>query len=222
MRQAHRRDQRVGVMDAHRMTHGREQTAGEELNPLCLVKPAGPGKEVLETVGVLLDGAGAAALGELEQRGGAEGWTEALVEEVLELALGRSAIILFKLVVPQLCDVVQMERRHPNAFLPYGAMVEEILLTFVDVEHGVDGAIKAGKVPLFVLEEWILIAIAIRTMAAAGSRRRRGLVHWCRHVRLEGTDHRLERIQFGNHVGYGWFSHGSGGVLRRRRQVVGG
>ena len=164
-RQAHRGGERVRIVDAHRVTQRRKEAAGEELHPLSLVKPTSAGQECLEAVGVLLHCSGAPALGKLEHRGGTERRPEPLVQEVFESAPGRGAIIFFELVVPQLRDVVQMVRCHRNTFLSHGAVVAEVRLAFVDEQHRIDGAIKAGEVPLFVLDERILVALPVGATA---------------------------------------------------------
>ena len=63
-------------------------------------------------------------------------------------------------------------------------MMAEVCLAFVDEEQWIDRAIKAGKVPLLVLEEQILIAHPIRATAAVILRGRRRLVLHGRHVGL--------------------------------------
>jgi hypothetical protein len=54
-------------MDANRVTQRRQDSPGVELHPLRLVEVTGARKECLEAIGIFLDRAGAAALGELEQ-----------------------------------------------------------------------------------------------------------------------------------------------------------
>jgi hypothetical protein len=108
-----------------------------------------------------------------------------LVQEVFESTPGRGAIIFFELVVPQLRDVVQMVRGHPNTFLSHGAMVAEVRLAFVDEQHRIDRAIKAEEVPLFVLDERILVALPVVATTPSVVRGRRGLVLHGRHIGLQ-------------------------------------
>jgi len=60
-----------------------------------------------------------------------------------------------------------MVRCHPNTFLPHGVVVVEKRLAFVDEEHRIDHAIKAGKILLFVLDELIRVALAFGVAAPA-------------------------------------------------------
>jgi hypothetical protein len=76
----------AGVEDPHRVAERRQQPAGVELDALLLIQPTCSWEELLESAGVLLDRAGAATLGELEEWRGSEGWPEAQVEQLLESA----------------------------------------------------------------------------------------------------------------------------------------
>jgi hypothetical protein len=77
----------------------------------------------METVLVLHVRARALALGELEQWVGSQRWPkahvedEAHVEEVDELALGRSAVVLLDLDIPHLGVVLQIVRHRLDLLL---------------------------------------------------------------------------------------------------------
>jgi hypothetical protein len=77
-----------------------QQVAGVELHPLAFLEPASAREERLEAVGVLLDRPCAAALRELEQWGGPQHRSEALVQEFLKAPPWRRALVLLELDEP--------------------------------------------------------------------------------------------------------------------------
>jgi hypothetical protein len=87
---------------------GGQKAAGEELDALSFVEAARSRQERLESVGVLLHRARAPALGELKERGRAQGRPETQVQEFLEAPPRRGSVILEQLGVPHLRNVIQM------------------------------------------------------------------------------------------------------------------
>jgi hypothetical protein len=68
-RQTHRRIEGLRVMDADGVTQRRQESSREQLHSLSLVKTTSARQELLEAVGVVLDGARPPTLGELEEWG---------------------------------------------------------------------------------------------------------------------------------------------------------
>ena len=148
----------------------------EELHMLGLVHSASVGKKFLEAVGVFLDGSRAAAFGELEEGCRPKGWTEPQVEEVLELAPWRCALILLQLDEQHVGDTLQLVRRHPHALFRHGALLPEIRLAFVDEEHGIRLAVEAGKIELLKLGGSIEVSCPISAAAAVYLQRGRSVL----------------------------------------------
>jgi hypothetical protein len=71
--ETHRGGEGLGVMDANCVAQRRQKPARVELNALGLLQAPRARKKGLEAIGVLLHGARAAVLRELEHRGGTEG-----------------------------------------------------------------------------------------------------------------------------------------------------
>ena len=142
-----------------------KKAPGVELDALRLLEPARARKESLKLVGVVRHGARAPAFGELEHGRGTEGRPEPQVEEILEVAPVRRAVIRLQLDEPELRDVVQMVRRHEHALVDRGAMLAEIGLALIDEEHRISGAVEAGKIPLLVFRVKLLLARPELTVA---------------------------------------------------------
>jgi hypothetical protein len=144
-------------MDANCVAQRRQKPARVELNALGLLQASGARKKGLETIGVLLHGARAAALRELEHWSGMEGRTESQVQEILETSPRRCAVVVLQLGKPHLGDVVQVVRRQRHALLRHSSVLVEIGVAFVEEEHWVRRTVEAGKIPLFMFVVEVLI-----------------------------------------------------------------
>lgn len=185
-----------------------EEAPGVELDALRLLEPACTRKESLEAVGVFLHGARAPALGELEHGRGSERGPEPEVEEILEVAPIRRALVGLQLGEPQLCDVIQMVRRHGYALVHGGAVLAEVGFAFVDEEHRIGRAVVAGKVPLLMLGVEVLTARAIVATVVAPAGGRLGLVLHGGHVRLHGVHLRVHGLEHLHDFSEGGLGHG--------------
>jgi len=201
-------------VDADSVTQRRQEPPREELHTLGLVHSASTGKKFLEVVGVFLDGARAAAFGELEEWCRPEGWTEPQVEEVLEPVPWRRALILLQLDEPHVGDTLQLVRCHPHALLQHGALLPEIRLTFVDEEHGIRLAVKAGKIELLKLGGSVKVPCPV-SAAVADLRRGRSVLEALqinlhgRHVGGE-SGQLLHEVSEGRLIAHGWWLAGGG------------
>lgn len=141
-------------MDANRVAQRRQKPARVELNALGLLQASGTRKKGLETIGVLLHGARAAAFREFEHWGRTEGRTESQVQEILETSPCWCAVVILQLGKPHLGDVVQVVRRQCHALLRHSSVLVEIGVAFVEEEHGIGRTVEARKIPLsmFVVE----------------------------------------------------------------------
>lgn len=103
-----------------------QQTAREELDPLCFLQGSGAREQRLEAVLILCDRPRASAVGELEERRGSERGPIPEVEEVDEAALGRNALVPLDLNPPHLGTIFQVVPRHPNLLLRHDFLLVEV------------------------------------------------------------------------------------------------
>jgi len=191
---------------------GRLETDGEELDPLCLVEVPGAWQQRLEPILVLLDRAGALARRQFAERVGTEGWAVTEVQELLEPAPGRGALVLLHLDVPHLGAFLQIVGGHPDLLL-HDPLLMEVGFTSIEEDQGVGLAIIAREVEFLESRGTILMVFACGEPVAGGGGRlllsvaqaldRQGIGLHCGSERFEGFGQGVQRCLEGIGVGHG-------------------
>jgi hypothetical protein len=200
-------------VDPDGVAERRKEPPREKLNPLVLIQRPGAWEESLKAILVLLDGARAPARSEFEQRGGAQGRTEAKVEEILEAAPARGALIILDLDIPHLGALLQIIRSHPYLFLLHDPLLTEVRLASVDEDQRIGLAVIAREIHL--LKPGRAVAVVLTIPAAGAPRGGRLLPPQRGDVSLEGRHRAREPLdglgQIAVHLGnlcVGWIRHG--------------
>jgi hypothetical protein len=204
----------------------RTETAGEELHPLEFVEGSSTGEQRLEAVLVLGDGAGAAAVCQLEEGVGAQRQPIAQVKEFLELTSGWDTFVRLDLDVPQLRSLLQIVGGHPNFLLLHDALLVEIAFAPINEDQGIRLAIIPREIHLLESRWSILVVLAHAGLGAGrGGRRVRGQALDRLRVSLDGGLQRLEGLgqSVQGRLEVAVVAHGSdGGGWRMRGWWLGG
>ena len=148
-------------MNSHRMAQRGQEAPREELDMLGFLQWTSAWQECLEPVLVLLHGACAPALRELEEGCRAQGQTETQLEKVLETAPPRNALVTPELEVPQLGHVLKIIRGHPHLLLFHDPLLMEIRFTAADEDERIDRTIIARKIHLLEPRRAIVVVLAV-------------------------------------------------------------
>jgi hypothetical protein len=124
--QTHGHDECLWAVHLHVMAEQWPKPRCEGLDALCLLQRTGPRKQSFKAGLVLLHGSSAAACHELAHGIGAEGRTEAEIEELGEVPPVGGTLRLLHEDVPHLRGVFEIIRSHPYLLLWRDALLDEV------------------------------------------------------------------------------------------------